>query len=464
MEVIPFFTITDGTPTYLFPLVFILTVTAVKDLLEDLSRRKSDAQENGRKVLVYDGVTQQKFVTKTWKQVVVGDLVKLKNREMIPADMIMIASSTKGGLVYVSTANLDGETNLKLRKVHPELNIVKEKSMQSSSKNRNAMDDGSDSEEEEEMTLEDGCRALRDSVIDCEQPNKFLQTFTGALTFSQHWFSSPFHSGTNLKISMSRENILLRSCQVRNTKMVIGIVVSTGVDTKIQKNIAEAPFKTSRLMKDTNKLVGTAFFAMVVVCLICAIMSYGYHATIASADYLYAKDANNNHVVEELEDGAAPISLEVQTIFNFFTFIIIFGNFVPISLYGKEDRLIVFIFFWHQSSSMSLICNTSHYCRSFLSFFCFSVTLDIVKFLQSQFMMWDNDIYDPDTKTYTQVKSLDLNEELGSVDHVFSDKTGTLTCNIMEFMKCSVGECVLKFLVLLNCFGGGSDIVVVLFF
>jgi hypothetical protein len=83
-------------------------------------------------------------------------------------------------------------------------------------------------------------------------------------------------------------------------------------------------------------------------------MSYGYHATIASADYLYAKDANNNHVVEELEDGAAPISLEVQTIFNFFTFIIIFGNFVPISLYGKEDRLIVFIFFWHQSSSMSL--------------------------------------------------------------------------------------------------------------
>ena len=78
-------------------------------------------------------------------------------------------------------------------------------------------------------------------------------------------------------------------------------------------------------------------------------------------------------------------------------------------------------------------------------------------------MMWDNDIYDPDTKTYTQVKSLDLNEELGSVDHVFSDKTGTLTCNIMEFMKCSVGECVLKFLVLLKCFGGGSDIVVVLF-
>ena len=143
---------------------------------------------------------------------------------------------------------------------------------------------------------------------------------------------------------MGRENILLRSCQIRNTNMVIGIVVSTGVDTKIQQNIAEAPFKTSRLMKDTNKLVGTAFFAMVVVCLICAIMSYGYHATIASAGYLYAKDANNNHVVEELEDGAAPISLEVQTIFNFFTFIIIFGNFVPISLYGKEDPLVVVIF------------------------------------------------------------------------------------------------------------------------
>ena len=46
------------------------------------------------------------------------------HRDMIPADIVMLASSTEGGLVYVSTANLDGETNLKLRKVHADLNLV----------------------------------------------------------------------------------------------------------------------------------------------------------------------------------------------------------------------------------------------------------------------------------------------------------------------------------------------------
>jgi magnesium-transporting ATPase (P-type) len=54
-------------------------------------------------------------------------------------------------------------------------------------------------------------------------------------------------------------------------------------------------------------------------------------------------------------------------------------------------------------------------------------------------MNWDIELYDDSTDTPTKVKSLDLNEELGSVDHVFSDKTGTLTCNVMEFMKCSIG-------------------------
>ena len=178
---------------------------------------------------------------------------------------------------------------------------------------------------------------------------------------------------------MSRENVLLRSCQVRNTKHVIGIVVSTGVDTKIQQNCASTVHKTSSLMKDTNKLVGIAFLAMVVVCVICAAMSYVYYQTVVTAEYLQL-DA------DEKVDGIS-ISLEVATVYQFFTFIIIFGNFVPISLY---------------------------------------VTLDVVKYIQAQLIMYDLDLYDSTTDTPTQVKSLDLNEELGAVNHVFSDKTGTL--------------------------------------
>lgn len=50
----------------------------------------------------------------------------------------------------------------------------------------------------------------------------------------------------------------------------------------------------------------------------------------------------------------------------------------------------------------------------------------------------DYDMYHPETGTFASALTSDLNEELGQVQHVFADKTGTLTCNSMEFRKCCV--------------------------
>lgn len=64
----------------------------------------------------------------------------------------------------------------------------------------------------------------------------------------------------------------------------------------------------------------------------------------------------------------------------------------------------------------------------------------MVKIVQSMcFIGLDRDMYHADTDTPAVARTSNLNEELGMVNTILSDKTGTLTRNVMEFFKCSIG-------------------------
>ena len=66
------------------------------------------------------------------------------------------------------------------------------------------------------------------------------------------------------------------------------------------------------------------------------------------------------------------------------------------------------------------------------------VSMSVIRYFQAYFMENDLDMYYNITNTSALVRTLTLNEELGQISHIFSDKTGTLTCNIMEYRKSSI--------------------------
>jgi phospholipid-transporting ATPase len=101
--------IPDLSPTSrwgtLIPLFIMLLFSGVKEIFEDTKRHRQDAEVNARLVKVLRG---QVFVDIPWKEVQVGDIVRIENGNFFPADLVILSSSEPDALCYIETSNLDG--------------------------------------------------------------------------------------------------------------------------------------------------------------------------------------------------------------------------------------------------------------------------------------------------------------------------------------------------------------------
>jgi phospholipid-transporting ATPase len=123
LQCIPIISNTSGYPTTMIPLSVVVLINAVFQIREDLSRHKADREANSSKALRYNRASGS-FEKVLWSELAVGDAVKIFSRELIPADILILAVSEKDhsrptGLCYVETKSLDGETNLKIRSAVP---------------------------------------------------------------------------------------------------------------------------------------------------------------------------------------------------------------------------------------------------------------------------------------------------------------------------------------------------------
>uniref|UniRef100_A0A803YER8 Phospholipid-transporting ATPase n=2 Tax=Meleagris gallopavo TaxID=9103 RepID=A0A803YER8_MELGA len=283
-----------------------------------------------------------------WMNIQVGDIIKLENNNFVTADLLLLSSSEPHSLVYIETAELDGETNLKVKQA---LTVTAE--------------------------LGEDLQKLTDfnGEVKCEAPNNKLDNFTGTLALRGE------------KYALDNEKMLLRGCTIRNTEWCFGLVIYAGPDTKLMQNSGRTTFKRTSIDRLMNVLVLMIFAFLALMCLILAIgngiweSDKGYNFQV----YLpWAEDVTS-----------APLSAFLM----FWSYVIILNTVVPISLY---------------------------------------VSVEIIRLGNSFYIDWDRKMYYPLNDTPAQARTTTLNEELGQIKYIFSDKTGTLTQNIMCFNKCSI--------------------------
>lgn len=163
-----------------------------------------------------------------WRDVHVGDLIRLENKEAVPADVVVLYTSETENVAYIETSQIDGETNLKLRRAVPTLShddsLSYDEVMDKITSLRGQV--GASQGRQTQSTQDRKLTNHGLGQVECEAPNMRINSFTGV-----------FRPDGLESMPIDIDNIILRGSMVRNTKWLIGFVVYTGDDTKIQVHI-----------------------------------------------------------------------------------------------------------------------------------------------------------------------------------------------------------------------------------
>ena len=182
------------------------------------------------------------------------------------------------------------------------------------------------------------------------------------------------------KLPLTNSEVVYRGSVLRNTPSALGLVIYSGEECKIRMNANKSPrVKAPALQGAVNKIV--VFVAALV-------FSMAFLMTGLYEDWRHSTETESWYLT----------SARVPFGFILTSFIIMFNTMLPLSLY---------------------------------------VSLEIVKVFQMMFLN-DIDIYDAESDIPMEAHTSTINEELGQVSYIFSDKTGTLTNNSMMFRKMSV--------------------------
>ncbi|KFK24933.1 hypothetical protein AALP_AA8G043800 [Arabis alpina] len=227
-----------------------------------------------------------------------------------------------------------------------------------------------------------------DGFIKCEKPNRNIYGFQANMEIDGR------------RLSLGPSNIILRGCELKNTVWALGVVVYAGGETKAMLNNSGAPSKRSRLETRMNLEIILLSLFLIVLCTTAAATAAVWlrrHRDDLDIILFYRrkdyaeKPGGKNHNY---------YGWGWEIFFTFFMAVIVYQIMIPISLY---------------------------------------ISMELVRIGQAYFMTRDDQMYDESSNSSFQCRALNINEDLGQIKYLFSDKTGTLTDNKMEFQCACIG-------------------------
>ena len=370
--------------------LFIIVVEIILTTIDYISIYINDYKVNNQIAHLYD-TEQRKFIDTTWKRIKVGQIVKVLKDEVVPADIIVLESMDHKHQCYLDNSSING--NFDMFNIKKACNDTHAPNMKV-------------------MKFNEYVKNIK-GILKYEEPNSNMNKFNGRLKLES------FPRASNIK----QENFVMRGATVKNVRYIYGLVVYTGMETKMMMTLKYT--EENETKGEYNEF------------------SYGNTNQVQKNQFNSVIIKKDNEFIRQSLKIAQYWIISAYSVILFV--ILLMGIHKGVYLYlSKDDFEIINLGYITKVNGKDspLYEIFVGFTRAVLTFhilmpFNWFGLVKISYYILSCFAEWDENVKRNKDEQVEIINSESL-ANFGQVRHILTDKTGTLTKRKFELKLCSI--------------------------